>query len=97
MVLATDMSCHFTQIKNIKSILSLNETIDKQKSLSLILHSADIGHPSKDWSLHEKWTNLLVEEFFAQVSLLLTSYLNCLILLKGRQRKIITITILAFM
>lgn len=67
MVLATDMSCHFTQIKNIKSILSLNETLDKPKTLSLILHSADIGHPTKDWTLHEKWTNLLVEEFFAQV------------------------------
>jgi calcium/calmodulin-dependent 3',5'-cyclic nucleotide phosphodiesterase len=69
MVLATDMSCHFTQIKNMKNILNLDESIDKPKALSLILHSADIGHPSKHWPLHEKWTNLLMDEFFAQVCL----------------------------
>lgn len=47
-------------------MISLNETIDKQKALSLLLHCADISHPSKTWHLHEKWTNLLVQEFFAQ-------------------------------
>lgn len=47
-------------------MISLNETIDKPKALSLLLHCADISHPSKKWSLHERWTNLLVEEFFAQ-------------------------------
>ena len=67
MVLATDMSYHFTQLKTIKNMISLNEVIDKPKALSLLLHCADISHPSKQWSLHEKWTNLLVQEFFAQV------------------------------
>lgn len=66
MVLATDMSYHFTQLKTIKNMISLNEVIDKPKALSLLLHCADISHPSKHWPLHEKWTNLLVEEFFAQ-------------------------------
>jgi calcium/calmodulin-dependent 3',5'-cyclic nucleotide phosphodiesterase len=68
MVLATDMSCHFTQLKSVKNMISLNETIDKPKALSLLLHCADISHPSKTWHLHERWTNLLVQEFFAQVS-----------------------------
>ena len=67
MVLATDMSYHFTQLKTIKNMITLNETIEKPKALSLLLHCADISHPSKKWSLHERWTNLLVEEFFAQV------------------------------
>ena len=67
MVLATDMSCHFTQLKSVKNMISLNETIDKPKALSLLLHCADISHPSKTWHLHERWTNLLVQEFFAQV------------------------------
>lgn len=66
MVLATDMSCHFTQLKSVKNMISLNEPIDKPKALSLLLHCADISHPSKEWGLHEKWTNLLVSEFFAQ-------------------------------
>lgn len=67
MVLATDMSYHFAQIKSMKNILSLGESIDKPKALSLVLHCADIAHPSKNWHLHEKWTYLLMEEFFTQV------------------------------
>ncbi len=70
MVLATDMSYHFSQLKTIKNMISLNEVIDKPKALSLVLHCADISHPSKTWNLHEKWTNALVQEFFAQVGLL---------------------------
>jgi len=70
MVLATDMSYHFTQLKTIKTMIGLNEAIDKPKALSLLLHCADISHPGKKWDLHEKWTNLLVSEFFAQVHLL---------------------------
>lgn len=65
-VLATDMSFHFTQLKNMKNVMNLGETIDKTRALSLIVHCADIGHPSKHWNLHEKWTNLLMNEFFAQ-------------------------------
>lgn len=41
-------------------------SIDKQKALSLVLHCADISHPSKDWNLHYRWTNQLLEEFFKQ-------------------------------
>ncbi|XP_076368637.1 dual specificity calcium/calmodulin-dependent 3',5'-cyclic nucleotide phosphodiesterase 1A-like isoform X5 [Tachypleus tridentatus] len=67
MVLGTDMSSHFQQIKTMKSLLSLTEfNIDKAKALSLILHSCDISHPSKQWMLHYPWTKLLMEEFFQQ-------------------------------
>jgi calcium/calmodulin-dependent 3',5'-cyclic nucleotide phosphodiesterase len=76
MVLATDMSYHFTQLKTVKNMISLNETIDKPRALSLLLHCADISHPSKHWSLHENWTNRLVEEFFAQVFNMLSFLFN---------------------
>ncbi|XP_064646960.1 dual specificity calcium/calmodulin-dependent 3',5'-cyclic nucleotide phosphodiesterase 1A-like isoform X13 [Lineus longissimus] len=66
MVLATDMSYHFQQIKNMKNLLSMPENIDKSKALSLVLHCADISHPAKDWNLHYRWTSLLLEEFFQQ-------------------------------
>ncbi|XP_074662330.1 dual specificity calcium/calmodulin-dependent 3',5'-cyclic nucleotide phosphodiesterase 1A-like [Tubulanus polymorphus] len=66
MVLATDMSYHFQQIKNMKNLLSMPENIDKGKALSLVLHCADISHPAKDWGLHHRWTSLLLEEFFRQ-------------------------------
>ncbi|XP_073986810.1 dual specificity calcium/calmodulin-dependent 3',5'-cyclic nucleotide phosphodiesterase 1A-like isoform X4 [Rhodnius prolixus] len=67
MVLATDMSFHFQQLKNMKNLLSLAEpTVDKSKALSLVLHCCDISHPAKRWDLHHKWTTRLLEEFFRQ-------------------------------
>lgn len=67
MVLGTDMSSHFQQIKSMKSLLTHSEfNIDKAKALSLVLHCSDISHPSKEWDLHFRWTQLLMEEFFQQ-------------------------------
>ncbi|XP_054625285.1 dual specificity calcium/calmodulin-dependent 3',5'-cyclic nucleotide phosphodiesterase 1A isoform X3 [Dunckerocampus dactyliophorus] len=66
MVLATDMSCHFQQVKAMKNFLQQPEGIDKPKALSLLLHTADISHPAKSWDLHHRWTASLLEEFFRQ-------------------------------
>nr|CAB3264736.1 calcium/calmodulin-dependent 3',5'-cyclic nucleotide phosphodiesterase 1A-like [Phallusia mammillata] len=66
MVLATDMSQHFGQIQKMKSALSHPETLEKSRAMCLMIHSADINHPSKPWHLHHKWTERLVVEFFEQ-------------------------------
>uniref|UniRef100_A0A8D0FTK9 Phosphodiesterase n=1 Tax=Strix occidentalis caurina TaxID=311401 RepID=A0A8D0FTK9_STROC len=66
MVLATDMSCHFQQVKSMKTSLQQLERIDKSKVLSLLLHAADISHPTKQWAVHSRWTKALMEEFFRQ-------------------------------
>lgn len=67
MVLATDMSYHFQQLKNMKNLLTLAEpVVDKSKAMSLVLHCCDISHPAKKWNLHHRWTMLLLEEFFRQ-------------------------------
>uniref|UniRef100_A0A8C0XGN8 PDEase domain-containing protein n=1 Tax=Castor canadensis TaxID=51338 RepID=A0A8C0XGN8_CASCN len=66
MVLATDMSCHFQQVKTMRTALQQLERIDKSKALSLLLHAADISHPTKQWSVHSRWTKALMEEFFRQ-------------------------------
>uniref|UniRef100_A0A8C5FVU6 Phosphodiesterase n=1 Tax=Gadus morhua TaxID=8049 RepID=A0A8C5FVU6_GADMO len=66
MVLATDMSCHFQQVKTMKNFLQQPEGVDKPKALSLLLHTADISHPAKTWDLHHRWTASLLEEFFIQ-------------------------------
>lgn len=67
MVLSTDMSFHFQQLKNMRNLLTLNEaTVDKSKALALVLHCCDISHPAKRWNLHHRWTMLLLEEFFRQ-------------------------------
>ncbi|XP_692892.6 dual specificity calcium/calmodulin-dependent 3',5'-cyclic nucleotide phosphodiesterase 1A isoform X3 [Danio rerio] len=66
MVMSTDMSCHFQQIKTMRNSLQQPEGIDKAKALSLMLHAADISHPAKGWKLHYRWTQALMEEFFRQ-------------------------------
>ncbi|XP_075036596.1 dual specificity calcium/calmodulin-dependent 3',5'-cyclic nucleotide phosphodiesterase 1A isoform X1 [Mixophyes fleayi] len=66
MVLSTDMSGHFQQIKTMRNTLQQPEGIDKSKAMSLILHAADISHPAKTWEMHQRWTDLLMEEFFRQ-------------------------------
>ncbi|XP_037395548.1 calcium/calmodulin-dependent 3',5'-cyclic nucleotide phosphodiesterase 1A isoform X2 [Pygocentrus nattereri] len=66
MVMSTDMSCHFQQIKTMRNSLQQPEGIDKAKALSLMLHAADISHPAKRWNLHYRWTQALMEEFFRQ-------------------------------
>ncbi|KAB1254027.1 Calcium/calmodulin-dependent 3'; 5'-cyclic nucleotide phosphodiesterase 1B [Camelus dromedarius] len=66
MVLATDMSCHFQQVKTMKMALQQLERIDKPKALSLLLHATDISHPTKQWVVHSLWNKALMEEFFCQ-------------------------------
>ncbi|XP_067117104.1 dual specificity calcium/calmodulin-dependent 3',5'-cyclic nucleotide phosphodiesterase 1A-like [Osmerus mordax] len=66
MVMSTDMSCHFQQIKTMRNLLPQSDGVDKAKALSLMLHAADISHPAKAWPLHHRWTHCLMEEFFRQ-------------------------------
>ncbi|KAM6934595.1 dual specificity calcium/calmodulin-dependent 3',5'-cyclic nucleotide phosphodiesterase 1A [Xenentodon cancila] len=66
MVMSTDMSCHFQQIKTMRNALTQTHSMDKVKVLSLMLHAADISHPAKAWPLHYHWTHSLMEEFFRQ-------------------------------
>lgn len=67
MVLATDMTYHFHQLKLMRTLLTIQEpSIDKSKALSLVLHCCDISHPAKHWDVHHRWTMLLLEEFFRQ-------------------------------
>ncbi|XP_061580358.1 dual specificity calcium/calmodulin-dependent 3',5'-cyclic nucleotide phosphodiesterase 1A isoform X2 [Cololabis saira] len=66
MVMSTDMSCHFQQIKTMRNGLTQTHSVDKVKVLSLMLHAADISHPAKTWPLHYHWTHSLMEEFFRQ-------------------------------
>lgn len=75
MVISTDMSLHNHQLIAMKKLVALSATetfsrkatIDlKLKTLSYILHCCDISHPAKEWSIHHRWTMLLIEEFFRQ-------------------------------
>ena len=41
-------------------------SFDKTRTLCLLLHSADVSHPSKAWEVHHQWTSRCIEEFFVQ-------------------------------
>ena len=50
-------------MKNTAIDLSL---IERQDLMNTLLHCADISGPGKPWEIHEKWTLMLMQEFFAQ-------------------------------
>uniref|UniRef100_A0ABM5F915 Phosphodiesterase n=1 Tax=Pogona vitticeps TaxID=103695 RepID=A0ABM5F915_9SAUR len=69
MVLATDMSHHFQQMSSIKHILERHQQLErahKDKIMSMVVHAADVSHPAKPWTLHQRWAEALMEEFFQQ-------------------------------
>merc|ERR1719217_1003786 len=39
---------------------------NKKLIMNLVLHSADVSNPCKDWDICELWAYLVLEEFFAQ-------------------------------
>ncbi|XP_013917892.1 PREDICTED: calcium/calmodulin-dependent 3',5'-cyclic nucleotide phosphodiesterase 1A-like [Thamnophis sirtalis] len=68
-VLSTDMSHHFQQMKVMKHILQCLQLADrthKDQIMSFLVHMADINHPAKPWELHHRWSEALLEEFFEQ-------------------------------
>ncbi|KRX06400.1 hypothetical protein PPERSA_05013 [Pseudocohnilembus persalinus] len=70
MVLATDMSKHFTDIAKAKGRLSQDDfditSKDKAMCMELILHAADVSNPIKPWDVCFQWTEKVMEEFWDQ-------------------------------
>ena len=56
------------QVATLKNSLIDLSLIDRQDVMNSILHCSDISGPGKMWNIHETWTLLLMQEFFAQVS-----------------------------
>jgi hypothetical protein len=38
----------------------------QQDFINFAIHTADVGHPAKEFSVHKKWTSLIYKEFFNQ-------------------------------
>lgn len=72
LVLATDMSRHFeylTKFQQAVSNLKENEGNANDISLTIcrmLIKCADIGNPTREWALCEKWAMRIVEEYFDQ-------------------------------
>lgn len=69
-ILATDLSLHFTRIKQIREGLEEGKTLEdesfKMLALQLTLKCADLGHGAKKLEIHKEWTELITKEFFKQ-------------------------------
>ena len=81
LVLSTDMMTHFTLYEELNDCVAHHfyplATIGQMEAVVLpekdrmiilrsLLHAADISNPAKIWSTSKKWSDLVVEEFFAQ-------------------------------
>lgn len=81
MILSTDMMTHFILTDELNdcvtrhftpldSMAALNSVVipdkDRTTLLRSILHAADISNPAKAWETSKKWSDLVVQEFFAQ-------------------------------
>ncbi|XP_066478350.1 dual specificity calcium/calmodulin-dependent 3',5'-cyclic nucleotide phosphodiesterase 1A-like [Tiliqua scincoides] len=69
MVLATDISQHFQHMSSMRQVLHClqqRERPDKPKVMCMILHAADMSHPSKAWELSYQWAEAVMEELFRQ-------------------------------
>ena len=71
MILATDMAKHFDLIGKFKSKLSMsgvNLSLPEHRNevLKILTKASDVGHAAKNQVLHQKWTEMVCEEFFNQ-------------------------------
>ena len=66
-ILATDMTVHF-QLKSDLDGLTSPEAVQKQNDVLAfaLVHAADISNPTKPFEISKRWSDLLLEEFFAQ-------------------------------
>lgn len=71
MILSTDMAKHFDLVGKFKARLNcsefnLKDSEHRAEILRIITKASDVGHAGKSIELHQKWTNLICEEFFTQ-------------------------------
>merc|ERR1719313_2812284 len=70
LILATDMSKHFTTLKDLKAAVSetmvMTERATVLLTLSMVIKASDLGHSCKPWTQHEEWSRRVAEEFYRQ-------------------------------
>jgi len=69
-ILATDLAHGFEYLSKFKNIAETTKDFSDFSSkillMQMALKCADVAHPSKPWALHQKWSSLIAEEFYAQ-------------------------------
>eukprot|EP00002_Diphylleia_rotans_P029080 TRINITY_DN5897_c0_g1_i1.p1 TRINITY_DN5897_c0_g1~~TRINITY_DN5897_c0_g1_i1.p1 ORF type:complete len:600 (-),score=132.52 TRINITY_DN5897_c0_g1_i1:515-2314(-) len=91
-ILATDMAVHFDALAKFVKKLDAEDGFskpcskeDRQVIINVILHFADICNGCKPWEPHKKWQDVLLQEFFLQVSCKgLLMMIICFLLQRGQ-------------
>ena len=70
-----DLAQHFQFIskfngKVASSSLNLEDESDRLLVMEMAVKCGDLGNPAKSFDQAKKWTNLVMEEFFRQVSII---------------------------
>ena len=80
-VLATDMSKHFAELGKFKTRVTAEDYEchgkDKDLTIHMLFHLADISNPTKGWDVCLEWTELLFQEFFNQGDMERNRGLSC--------------------
>ena len=71
LILATDLTQHFTTVSTFKSqveggSIDMKKPEDRNLLLKVILKAADVSNPTKPKSIYKFWTNAIMEEFYQQ-------------------------------
>ncbi|KAI8925661.1 hypothetical protein BC831DRAFT_400936 [Entophlyctis helioformis] len=73
LVLATDLTQHFTLLSMFKAKVASSETFDPYETredrmllYKIMMKCSDVSNPSKDMALYEPWCRLILEEFYRQ-------------------------------
>lgn len=71
MILATDMAKHFDIVGKFNAKLKCSSIVmtnpdQRAEILRILTKASDVGHAAKCTALHQKWTWLVCDEFFAQ-------------------------------
>ena len=71
LILATDLQKHMSKVRELREYLedvekTLIDAACRVQTLELCLICADLGHGAKRVDLHQKWSNLILQEFFQQ-------------------------------
>lgn len=71
LILATDLQKHMSKVRELQKYVeddekTLMDASSRVQVLELCIICADLGHGAKSLSLHQKWSNLILQEFFQQ-------------------------------
>jgi len=71
LILATDLQKHMSKVRELQKYVAdegktLMDASSRVQVLELCIICADLGHGAKLLALHQKWSNLILQEFFQQ-------------------------------